>query len=227
MVRFCPHCGKELEPGVRFCPSCGKAVPETESKGAGGTQTAGPVERKPASGSRNRILAGGLVVLLLLGGGAFYIQQQKSRDASQAAAIAAQEAKQEKKEKTAEKQEANDSIGTVQKIMEQEGISGKVLATSYGHDPNGSLSLIGGKGRRLLVIDEKNHQKAFVEATSKLYQFINHRTGNLPPVIFQMRVLNEKPGEDEKAGYWDGTSHVIPSMPSIPLTGREKWCRVC
>lgn len=94
MVRFCPHCGKELEPGVRFCPSCGKAVPETESKGAGGTQTAGPVESKPASGSRNRILAGGLVVLLLLGGGAFYIQQQKSRDASQAAAIAAQEAKQ-------------------------------------------------------------------------------------------------------------------------------------
>lgn len=222
MVRFCPHCGKELEPGVRFCPSCGKAVPETESKGAGGTQTAGPVESKPASGSRNRILAGGLVVMLLLGGGAFYIQQQKSRDASQAAAIAAQEAKQEKKEKTAEKQEANDSIGTVQKIMEQEGISGKVLATSYGYDPNGSLSLIGGKGRRLLVIDEKNHQKAFVEATSKLYQFINHRTGNLPPVIFQMRVLNEKPGEDEKAGYWDGTSHVIPIYAQYSFDGEGK-----
>ncbi len=40
--------------------------------------------------------------------------------------------------------------------MDQEGLSGKVMATSYGHDAQGSLSLIGGrKGRRLLVIDEK------------------------------------------------------------------------
>lgn len=107
-------------------------------------------------------------------------------------------------------QGTKDPIAAVQKIMDQEGLSGKVMATSYGHDSQGSLSLIGGKRRRLLVIDEKNHQKAFVEATSQLYRFIDNRTGSRPSVTFQMRVLNEKPGEDEKEGYWDGISHVIP-----------------
>lgn len=222
MIRFCPHCGKELEPGVRFCPSCGKAVPEIQSQGAEGTRPSAPAGGNPASANRNRILAGGLVVLLLLGGGAFYFQHQKSQEVSQAATMAAQEAKTEKTEKTAEPQGTKDPVGTVQKILDQEGLSGKVMATSYGHDPNGSLSLIGGKGRRLLVIDEKNHQKAFVDATSRLYQFINHRTGNLPPVTFQMRVLSEQPGDDEKAGYWDGTSHVIPVYAQYSFDGEGK-----
>ena len=155
MIRFCPHCGKELEPGVRFCPSCGKAVPEIQSQGAESTRPSAPAGGNPASANRNRILAGGLVVLLLLGGGAFYFQHQKSQEASQAATMEAQEAKTEKTEKTAEPQGTKDPVGTVQKILDQEGLSGKVMATSYGHDPNGSLSLIGGKGRRLLVIDEK------------------------------------------------------------------------
>ena len=185
MAKFCPHCGKALEPGNRFCPSCGKEVEEIKSQTAAGGQTSAPAGRKSPSGARNRILAGGLIVLILLGGGAFYLQQQKSREASQAAAIAAQEAKQEKKEKPTDTKGTKDPIAAVQKIMDQEGLSGKVMATSYGHDSQGSLSLIGGgKGRRLLVIDEKNHQKAFVEATSQLYRFIDNRTGSLPPVTF-------------------------------------------
>lgn len=222
MVKFCPHCGKALEPGNRFCPSCGKEVEKIKSQTAAGGRTSAPAGGKSPSGARNRILAGGLIVLILLGGGAFYLQQQKSRESSQAAAIAAQEAKQEKKEKSADTQDTKDPIAAVQKIMDQEGLSGKVMATSYGHDSQGSLSLIGGKGRRLLVIDEKNHQKAFVEATSQLYRFIDNRTGSRPPVTFQMRVLNEKPGEDEKEGYWDGTSHVVPIYAQYSFDGEGR-----
>ena len=222
MIRFCPHCGKELEPGNRFCPFCGKEVQEIKNKTAAEAQPSAPAGGKSPSGARNKMVAGGLIVLVLLGGGAFYLQQQKSRDASQAAAIAAQEVQQEKKEKTADKQEARDSIAVVQGILDQEGLSGKVMATSYGHDPNGSLSLIGGKGRRLLVIDEKNHQKAFVDATSQLYRFIDNRTGSRSPVTFQMRVLNEKPGDDEKEGYWDGTSHVLPIYAQYSFDGEGR-----
>ncbi|WP_416182335.1 zinc-ribbon domain-containing protein [Acidaminococcus timonensis] len=36
MVKFCPHCGKALEPGNRFCPSCGKEVEKIKSKTAAG-----------------------------------------------------------------------------------------------------------------------------------------------------------------------------------------------
>lgn len=219
MIKFCPYCGKELQPGIRFCPHCGKEIPETERKTAGSVPSSGG--KTPAS-NKNKILAGGLILLFLLGGGAFYFQRQKARDASQAAAIAAQEAKQEKKETPADKQEAKDSIAVVQGILDQEGLSGKVMATSYGHDPNGSLSVIGGKGRRLLVIDEKNHQKAFVDAASQLYHFIDNRTGSRPPVTFQMRVLDEKPGDDEKEGYWDGTSHVIPIYAQYSFDGDGK-----
>ena len=222
MIRFCPHCGKELEPGNRFCPFCGKEVQEIKDKTTAGTSPSAPAGGKSPSGARNKILAGGLIALILLGGGAFYFQRQKAQDASQAAAIAAQEAKQETKEKPADKQDAKDSIAAVQEILDREGLPGKVMATSYGHDPNGSLSVIGGKGRRLLVIDGKNHQKAFVDATTQLYHFINHRTGNLPSVIFQMRVLDEKPGDDEKAGYWDGTSHVIPIYAQYSFDGDGK-----
>lgn len=222
MIRFCPHCGKELEPGVRFCPFCGKEVPEIKSKNVGGAQPAAPAGGKSPFGARNKMVAGGLIILILLGGGAFYLQQQKSRDASQAAAIAAQEASQEKKGKPADKQETKDPIAAIQGTLDQEGLPGKVMATSYGHDPHGSLSLIGGKGRRLLVIDEKNHQKAFVDATPQLYRFIDNRTGSQPPVTFQMRVLNEKPGDDEKEGYWDGTSHVLPIYAQYSFDGEGR-----
>ena len=46
--------------------------------------------------------------------------------------------------------------------------------------------------------------------------------GLLPPVTFQMRILNEKPGDDEKEGYWDGTSHVIPIYAQYSFDGEGR-----
>lgn len=218
MAKFCAHCGKPLEPGVKFCPGCGKPVEDAarpaQPKAAQSLGTAPErftVPPKPEGNTQKKLIIGGIIVALLASGGGFYYQQQKQKAANEAAAVAAQETRQ--KEKTAKKadtKQEEDPIQTVQAIMDKEGYSGKVLATSYGHSKDGSLSLIGGKGYRLFLIDEKNHLKAFVSFTPKLYNFIRNKSANPGPITYQMTIKNESSGDDDQEGLWQGKDHVFP-----------------
>ncbi|WP_365284162.1 zinc ribbon domain-containing protein [uncultured Mitsuokella sp.] len=45
MIKFCPHCGKALEPGNRFCLSCGKEVEKIKSKTAEGGQASAQLRK--------------------------------------------------------------------------------------------------------------------------------------------------------------------------------------
>ncbi len=215
MANFCAHCGKPLEPGVKFCPSCGQPVEDVakpaQPKPA---QSLGnqPMENftvpaKKESNNQKKLILGGIIVAFLATGGGLYYQHQKQSAATPAAAVAAQEAKQEPK---TEKQQEQDPIETVQAIMDKEGYSGKVLATSYGHSKDGSLSLIGGKGYRLFLIDEKNHLKAFVNFTPKVYNFIKNKSTHPSPITYQMTIKNESSGDDDQEGLWQGKDHVFP-----------------
>ena len=217
MAKFCAHCGKPLEPGVKFCPGCGKPVEDAakpaQPKAAQSLGTAPErftVPPKPEGNNQKKLIIGGIIVALLASGGGFYYQQQKQKAANEAAAVAAQETRQ--KEKTAKKadtKQEEDPIQTVQAIMDKEGYSGKVLATSYGHSKDGSLSLIGGKGYRLFLIDDKNHLKAFVDFEPQLYNFIKNRSSNPRPVTFRMKIIGETMGDDGKEGLWERNAHIM------------------
>ena len=109
------------------------------------------------------------------------------------------------KQNTAE----NSSFSEIQKVLNSNGINGKVLATSFGHSDSGSLSLISNsKGKSLLLIDKINNQVALVEYKPEVYNFIDNRGKSyIPPVIFDMTILNDKRDNDQSLGIWNGNDH--------------------
>lgn len=122
----------------------------------------------------------------------------------------------EKEEKKAtEKQQPQQQsapLAEVRTSMKEYGIQDDVLASSYGHSGAGSLSITQtpNGGKRMVVIDAKNHQAAYVELNSDVYNFIsNSNQSVIPPVIFQITILNDKRDNDSKLGAWDGSDHTL------------------
>ncbi len=71
-LRFCPQCGKAVEPGKKFCTSCGASLtPDFHNEGRETSPQAGGLlqpHQAAGAGSRRRlIIIAGLVFLLLIG----------------------------------------------------------------------------------------------------------------------------------------------------------------
>lgn len=71
-LRFCPQCGKPVEPGKKFCTSCGASLtPDFPQEGRETyPEPGGILPSQQASGAGPRgwlIVSGGLVILLLIG----------------------------------------------------------------------------------------------------------------------------------------------------------------
>lgn len=105
---------------------------------------------------------------------------------------------------------STDVIAKAQDAMKNFGIQDKVEATSYGDSNAGSLSIVRSSNgqRRLVALDKKNSQVAFVELTSKVYYLANK--GPHPgPVILQVTILNDTHDNDAAYGVWNGNNHTM------------------
>lgn len=106
--------------------------------------------------------------------------------------------------------ESDASLKAVQEVLKKHGLADTAEATSYGHDNNGSLSIISSpQGKRLFLIDNINNQVALVDLTPDVYNFAQKNQGaaDPPPVIFNVTILNDVRGADGELGVWNASDH--------------------
>lgn len=154
---------------------------------------------------------GSLAALIVLGLGSAYMLfgSDKLEPVNIAAkakpkAVVENQVKQPESKKAAE----TDKREVVRKLLEEKGVRVQaVMATSYGHNPNGSLSLIAeGDGKFLVVIDNKNNQVAYTLFTDEKYNFPSSPYG---VVIVDFTIPNDKRDRDAKNGVWEGNKHTM------------------
>lgn len=228
MSKFCGNCGKPVTEDQAFCPHCGSPLHPSRSAADipadAARNTALPRHSADPSSSKGRVppsrssqgapfskgLAAALAAVLIMacGAGVYYFlapdKEPTPPAAAQTAAVPAEPA-----EKTPVPE---DPLKVVQQEFSRRQISGTVIATSYGHNPNGCLVVLGGKGMRMAAWDIQNGRVAFISSpSSHLRSFMDNKTAPHPlPVIFNMTIDGDTHDQDEAAGYWSGSSHTIP-----------------
>lgn len=230
MSKFCGNCGKPVTEDQAFCPHCGSPLHPASSdstiqaedarKNAVPRQSAAPSAREgqaapgqPMKGKHlSKELAAALAVVLIIacGAGAYYVfRPEEPKPAAAAAQTQTAAVPAEPAEKTPVPE---DPLKVVQQEFSRRQIAGTVIATSYGHNPNGCLVVLGGKGMRMAAWDIQNGRVAFISSpSSHLRSFMDNKTAPHPlPVIFNMTIDGDTHDQDEAAGYWSGSSHTIP-----------------
>ena len=221
MDKFCSNCGAPVKEGSKFCSQCGAPLtaPAAEAKNAAPAagqkpekqgETPFPTGNAPKS-RKNAIIAGIVAAIVICGAGAYYMTSTgEPEKKAQAAAVIEEEKPREATKETAQPVQ-QDPLQVVQQEMERRGVSGKVMASSYGHNPDGCLVLLGGKGIRLAIWDIKNNRVAFTSSPS-VFNFTGSGPANSSPspLIFDLQVENDARDKDESAGYWSGSTHTIP-----------------
>lgn len=105
-------------------------------------------------------------------------------------------------------------LNTIQQRLEREGISGKVIATSYGHNQDGCLVILEDKRRHLAIWNQKNDQVAMVSFADENEEDKYRKEFEKKIIIFSMHIYNDVRDQDQKAGSWDasGKIHTIPVL---------------
>lgn len=103
-------------------------------------------------------------------------------------------------------------IQNAQSAITDKNLQGTVVATSWGNNSNGFLSLVKEADQyRFVLCDTKNQQVAEVPFSQQVYHFTdNKQQKNVPPLIFNLTILNDTHDRDEKDGIWNGENHRIP-----------------
>lgn len=202
MGKFCGKCGANLQAGGKFCPACGQTVEVLALKEEG---------QVVVKQSLYKRLLGVLVILIIVGiGGVFYktgvmssnmLVNAKSPDKSIPV-----------EQKSAEKSAEESTLAKAQKIIEQNKIQGKVLATSFGNNTKGFLTIIKNNEQySFIIFDQANQQIAEVPFSQEKYSFQNNAGQKyISPLIFTMTIFYDKHDSDEKNGVWNGQNHTIP-----------------
>lgn len=221
MSKFCGNCGKPVEEGQSFCTNCGAPLnPSQQSAYPNDDKTENNISQtKPgmktndslSSPPKGLILGIAVALIIVCGAGAYYFfsPNEEAKQAVQPAQTETVPAEAEEKPVSVPK----DPFEIIQQEFSRRNISGTVMATSYGHNPNGCLVLLGGKGMRIAAWDMKNDRIAFINYTSSnLRSFIENRTNpkDLNPLIFDMTIEDDTHDQDASAGYWSGSDHTIP-----------------
>ncbi|SEJ54504.1 hypothetical protein SAMN05660742_11019 [Propionispira arboris] len=112
-------------------------------------------------------------------------------------------------------------IQKAQKLLNDKGVQGTVLATSLEHSSDGFLSLVkNDKQYKYILCDNVNQQIAEVPFSWKTYNFLeNKKQKNAPPLIFDMIILNAVQDLDLKDGAWNGVNHTIPMYALYKFDG--------
>lgn len=213
---FCRKCGKTLKPNEKFCSRCGTPTMSEEEAVSNNVETQTEEESIRNKSfflqQKNKIIIAVIAVFLFVGGGIYYMTNENKEgmllEKDKISDVGTTDLQVEKKTK----QSVVTPFQIIQNEFSQRGISGTVIATSYGHNPDGCLVVLGGKGIRLVAWDIKNNRIAYINSNgSNIFSFIGKKSYNtLDPVIFNMTIPQDIHDKDAKAGSWRGTEHLIP-----------------
>lgn len=211
--KFCTKCGHALKDGVKFCPGCGSTLQETKDNAD---------KFSMLKTNRKKIIAGiGICTLLIAGSGVYAINHKDTSDATPAPTQEVSTEAQTDNTTPAPKEEPKQqqSPSELAKTeMVKHGFTGDLIATSYGHSPDGFLVVEGNKGMRILIFDTKNNRVATVNHQMKLLDFVNQRNNRTASsMIVKFDILNDTRDKDAKAGAWKGSTHTIP------INGQYGW----
>lgn len=203
MGNFCGKCGANLQAGVNFCPACGQPAEVLAFK------EDGQVVLKQALYQR---LLGVLVVLIIVGIGGFFIYKTGFMSSNTMANDKSPDKPISVEQKDAEKSAEESTLAKAQKIVEQNKITGKVLATSLGNNTKGFLAIIKNNEQySFIIFDQVNQQIAEVPFSQEKYSFKDNAGQKyISPLIFTMTIFHDKHDRDEKNGVWNGENHMIP-----------------
>lgn len=101
----------------------------------------------------------------------------------------------------------------IQEIFQTRNIKGEVLATSYGHNEKGFISILQRDGQYgFYILNSVDHQIAFVPFSQSLYHFYEkkERKSYNPSFAFNITIFDDKVDRDKNAGAWEKNNHIIP-----------------
>ena len=128
------------------------------------------------------------------------VSTQKNQPKSEADKIKGQNAIAQKK--------IDDTIKKAGAELSRYGYSVDFSYTTYGHSDAGFLTLY--QGGEMVVIDRKNNRAGVVLVREGFEKFRIAIDKKQPgSVIIDCEFKNEKPGHDQEAGYWNGTTHYM------------------
>lgn len=79
-MKFCPHCGNEIQPGIKFCGNCGKSVDSLSSQNVEPIPTTISTEKPvKVKKSKRKVFFGVLGLLMVTLVGVIYYQQNEAR----------------------------------------------------------------------------------------------------------------------------------------------------
>ncbi|CQR69962.1 hypothetical protein SOV_52370 [Sporomusa ovata DSM 2662] len=203
MEKFCGKCGANLQAGVKFCPACGQPAEVFALKEDG---------KVCSNQALYQRLLGVLVVLIIVGIGGFFIYKTGLMSSNTLANDQFPDKPISVEQRAAEKSVEGSTLAKTQKVLEQNKIQGKVLATSLGNNTKGFLTIIKNNEQcSFIIFDQANQQIAEVPFSQEKYSFQdNVGQKYISPLIFNMTIFHDKHDRDEKNGVWNGENHLIP-----------------
>ena len=211
-MKFCSKCGSELKAGTTFCGVCGSHVSSDFNQGNDwSTQSSIPYKKNRSAKKIGAIIIATVLIFGGAAGGGYYYYQYNKSVELEAQRVAEAEAF------------AKTPEGKAQLQLESNGISGKVVATTYTADNVSFLALIDtGSTKSIAAYDAKNNLYIAVEDPQKVFDILNTTTKKYNSIIFTMDIKNAPHGDDDKFGEWNGTSHKLPVFVSYHTNNRAE-----
>lgn len=211
-MKYCSKCGSELKAGTTFCGVCGSQISlDVIQRNDLGTESSIPYKKNRSTKKIGAIIIAAIIFLgSAAGGGYYYYQYNKSVELEAQRAAEAEAF-------------ANTPEGKAQLQLAANGISGKVVATTYTTNNVCFLALIdNGSTKSIAAYDAKNNLYIAVEDPQKIFDILNTTSKKYNSIIFTMDIKNAPHGNDDKFGEWNGTSHKLPVFVSYHTNNRAE-----
>lgn len=190
MSKFCRNCGTKIIENKKFCHNCGTIILKMDT-----TELLENAELKKTLYEKlivnKKVVI--CIVFVFVVGGIFYKDSEWASKhieflKSYFAVVSV-------KDITAEAQ--------VLEMLRRNNIEAEVIATTLGHNKNGSLSLMkNGDSYKFIIIDNRSNKIAEVQDE------VNNRGKDC--VIFKFLIYNDEKDKDNNHGVWYDKNHLMP-----------------
>lgn len=247
MAKFCTSCGMKLADGAVFCKNCGKkqanfqdmpksktvetntapqsvAIKEKLIDKTPKVMNCGTVTKKSIEKNNSNVKTIVFFIIIVLVGGFFGICQYFGDSSlDEAGSVKIEPTSIIDGENTNGMAKQNDATLTKMKaVLEGYNIADEVLATSYGHSNEGSLSIIqtdNGK-KHLVAIDNVNQRVAIINFTPAVYDFLK-QVRNAGKVLLPIMVINDQHDKDAVYGTWVGNDHKMGILAAFSIDAKQ------
>lgn len=229
----CQKCGCTVPEGSAFCPFCGTSLVSTSASETMSAPVQNPrISQKKKSKKDWKKYIGVLMAISVVGWGYFHFIDKPNKNSP---VPAAQTDVQSSKDPLAQfgankktenmEQTVDDKVKEAEVELDQHGLLGSVIATSYGHSDAGFLALVktkDGSQTELLAWDRNHERVSMVRSfhPGDINKFVI-KGGNGGPnsIILYIAIPNDTHDQDASAGDWQENVHIIPVYASYKLLG--------